>query len=114
MVIDGLTYVGIALFAALTAALSTDDAYKYIDEARLFYLRSGTQCIGAVLLALKMFRSTTFSDAKWDAKKAEEKQNTVTATITRTETSSNGTAVVKPAIMPKECPPTNPTNLNPI
>lgn len=77
MFIDGGTYVAIAFFAAVAAALSTDDAFKYIAEDRLFYMRSAAQAIGASLLALKMFRSTAFSDAKWDAKKKDEKVNGV-------------------------------------
>jgi hypothetical protein len=61
---DGLIYVLIALFGATGAALGTDDAAKYIEPATLWYAKSICNAIAASLLALKMFRSTTYSDAR--------------------------------------------------
>lgn len=61
---DGLIYVLIALFGATGAALGTDDAAKYIEPATLWYAKSICNAIAASLLALKMYRSTTYSDAR--------------------------------------------------
>lgn len=60
--IDGLTYVMIAFFGAIAAALSSDEAAKFILPTVLFWSRTVCQAIGAALLALKMFRSTTFAE----------------------------------------------------
>lgn len=60
--IDGLTYVLIAFFGAVAAALSSDEAAKFITPTILFWSRTVCQAIGAALLALKMFRSTSFAE----------------------------------------------------
>ncbi len=59
--IDGSLYVLIALFGALSAAFSTDEAAKYLHPEHLFWLRTICNVNAAWLLALKMFRSTSYS-----------------------------------------------------
>jgi|ERR1044071_10006759 hypothetical protein len=61
--IDGWTYVLIAFFGAWAAALSTDEAAKYIAPVCLFWMRSVCASLSASLLALKMFRSTAYAEA---------------------------------------------------
>lgn len=89
---DGLIYVLIALFGATGAALGTDDAAKYIEPATLWYAKSICNAIAASLLALKMFRSTTFADAK-DAQNGITKVQT-SPPIVQPE-SSTGATVAK-------------------
>lgn len=60
--IDGLTYVLIAFFGAWAATFSTEEAAKYISPQVLFWLRAVCASSGATLLAMKMFRSTSYSD----------------------------------------------------
>lgn len=62
VVIDGALYVGIAVFGALLAFFSSDDAYKYINPYFLFWAKGTTQALLASTSALKMFRSTSYSD----------------------------------------------------
>lgn len=69
---DGALYINIALFQALTAAFSSDEAAKYIEPESLFWVRTFCGVNSAWLLALKMFRSTAF--AEHQAKQAEEKE----------------------------------------
>jgi len=73
--IDGLIYVLIAFFGAASSALSQDDAAKYIEPATLWLSRNLCTAIAAALLALKMFRSTAYSDylnkIKWVEKQKE-------------------------------------------
>ena len=69
MFIDGLLYVLIAVFGAAAGMFSTDEAAKYIEPATLFWLRGFCAVNSATWLALKMFRSTAFSEHR-DAKKA--------------------------------------------
>lgn len=68
--VDGALYVLIAVFGTCITVLNSDDAYKYFNPYVLYY----SKAIGAILLAavsaLKMFRSTSYSehlDAKKDA-----------------------------------------------
>jgi hypothetical protein len=59
--LDGWLYVGVAVCAALTASLGSDEAMKYFTPDRLFGLKTITGAVGAGLLAAKMYRSTTFA-----------------------------------------------------
>jgi len=52
--IDGWTYCAIAFFGAWAAALSSDEASKYIAPVWLFWARSVCASVSASLLALKM------------------------------------------------------------
>jgi hypothetical protein len=60
--IDGFLYVSIALFGFLATAFGSDESAKYISPQALFWLRTICGASSAGLLALKMFRSTTFSE----------------------------------------------------
>jgi hypothetical protein len=83
--IDGYLYVGIAIFGAAAASFATDEAAKYVSAQWLWYLRTGCSIVSAGLLALKMFRSTTFGQHL--AEKAAQTAPTETAnTIPTTET----------------------------
>lgn len=62
--IDGWLYVGVAVCAAITASLGTDEAVKFINPEMLFKLKTITGAIGAGMLAGKMYRSTTFAQIK--------------------------------------------------
>lgn len=73
--IDGCLYVAIAWFSAWTAAFSTDEAAKYISDEALFWLRSFCATNSAMLLALKMFRSTSFGDHKKEVEKEKATTN---------------------------------------
>ena len=59
---DGTIYVSIAMFGSMAAGLSSDDAAKYISAASLWYARNICTMIAAGLLALKMYRSTSYSN----------------------------------------------------
>ena len=71
VIIDGALYVGIAFFGALTAGFGTDEAAKYVEPEKLFWIRLVCGPMGASFLALKMFRSTGY--AHHQQEKAEEK-----------------------------------------
>lgn len=59
---DGTIYVGIAIFGAIASALGSDDAAKYIDAVTLWYAKNVCTAAAAGLLALKMYRSTSYSN----------------------------------------------------
>jgi uncharacterized membrane protein len=61
--IDGLLYVLMAMTASIVAAMSTDEAAKLITVHSLFWTKTLAECIGAGAGALKMFRSTGYSDS---------------------------------------------------
>lgn len=69
MIVDAVTYVGIAVLTAFGAFLGTDDAAKYISPETLFWTKGIAHSVNGGLIALKMFRSEVFS--KWK----QEKQN---------------------------------------
>ncbi len=60
--IDGIIYALIALFTALSAAFTTDDAAKYIAPYILFWCKTGCTINSATLLAIKMYRSTAYAE----------------------------------------------------
>ena len=62
--LDGWLYVSLAFFQAATAAMGSDEAAKWVDAMFLFWVRTFTGLISASLLALKMFLSTSYGDAK--------------------------------------------------
>lgn len=83
--IDGFLYVLIAVCAFVEETLRSNDVYKYMNPYAVFYggLIIGT--IGAGGLALKMFRSTTYSD-HLDATKAAEAALLPDGTTTQQQT----------------------------
>lgn len=60
--IDGLLYCLIALFMFCQTYFAGDEAAKYISAATKFWLNGGFGAAGAVVGALKMFRSNTFAE----------------------------------------------------
>ncbi len=60
--LDGLIYVLIAFFGSWTALLGSDEAAKFISDTPLFWSRGTCTSLGAAMLALKMYRSTAYSD----------------------------------------------------
>lgn len=62
MWIDGATYVLIALFGALSSTMGSDEAAKWVEPSTLFWIRTGCTIGGASVLAIKLFRSTSFAN----------------------------------------------------
>lgn len=60
--IDGMIYGLLALFAALSSSFGSDEAIKFIKPVWLFALKTTCTSTGATLLAIKMFRSTSYSE----------------------------------------------------
>lgn len=70
VIIDGFLYVVIAVCGTILAVLTQEDAYKYVNPYILYWCKLIDEVIGSAATALKMFRSTTYSDhrAAEDAK----------------------------------------------
>lgn len=64
--IDGSTYILLAVFMFLQNHFSSDDAAKFIAPQTLFIVKGVVGAFSAMFLALKLFRSTAFSDSKTD------------------------------------------------
>lgn len=60
--IDGVLYLLIALFGAFQTFFSSEEAYKYVNPAVLFWLKCVFGSLLAGVSALKMFRSTSYAD----------------------------------------------------
>jgi hypothetical protein len=69
--IDGVLYVCIAVFVFMQSWFSSDDAYKYVNPFVIFWIKGICGTVGAAAGALKMFRSTGYSDS------LKDKQNVV-------------------------------------
>jgi hypothetical protein len=72
--LDGALYIMIAVCGAVQTFFSSDEAYKYINPYILFYIKCGAGIVLAAVGALKMFRSTTYSDHLKDKKDEETKK----------------------------------------
>lgn len=70
--LDGFIYIGMATTGVNAAMLSSDNAAKYIDPMWLFYLLWINGIADAVLLSIKMYRSTSFADHKEEKRKEGE------------------------------------------
>ncbi len=74
MILDGFIYVSIAVLGFLMTQWGSDEAGKYIGAQALFWLKTATGAGSASALALKMFRSDTYS--KWrDKQNGKENEN---------------------------------------
>lgn len=60
--LDGLLYVLIAVFIFEQEFLSSDEAYKYVSPYVIFWSKFIIGTSAAATQALKMFRSTSYSD----------------------------------------------------
>lgn len=67
--IDGLLYVWIAILTFLTTQIGSDDASKYIEAQTLFWLKTSIGTVSAAVVALKMFRSTSYADHQQEKKR---------------------------------------------
>lgn len=76
MILDATIYVTIAVAGFLMTQFGSDEAAKYIDPQALFYLKTTNGCLSAGALALKMFRSETYSKWKSNGKTHEETKPT--------------------------------------
>ena len=72
--VDGTLYVLIAVFGASVTITTSDDAYKYFNPYFLYYTRCAVEVLLAGVSALKMFRSTSYSEHIKE--KENEKANT--------------------------------------
>lgn len=68
MFIDGLIYVWLSVNSAWMGILSSDSARQFVGPITLFWANAFCITMNAGLLALKMFRSTTFADHQRDKK----------------------------------------------
>lgn len=69
--IDGLLYCLIALFTFTQGYLSGDESKKFISDFARFWVLFGVGGMATVTGALKMFRSTSYSEHQ-ENKKLEE------------------------------------------
>ena len=66
--VDGALYVLIAIFGAVMALMQSDDTYKYMNPYVCFYVKFFADIGLAGTTALKMFRSTSYSEHVADKK----------------------------------------------
>lgn len=97
VVIDGFLYVVIAICGTVLAVFTQEDAYKYVNPYILYWGKLLVEVVGSAATALKMFRSTSYSEHQ-DAKKAAENAQLPDQTqvitqqqTTKVETKSNET-----------------------
>lgn len=62
--IDGLLYIGIGALTVLIAALQSDKAALAMSPLHLWGAQTVAETINGGLLALKMFRSTSYADSR--------------------------------------------------
>jgi hypothetical protein len=70
--LDGSLYFVIALVSACLAILGSEEAVKFVNPILLFWLKFTLGGINAGFLALKMFRSTAYSEHLKDKKIKED------------------------------------------
>ncbi len=68
VVIDGTLYVAVQMLTVLSTQFATDESAKYVDPAVLFWVKIAIGELAAGVLALKMFRSTSYSDHQREKK----------------------------------------------
>lgn len=62
--VDGALYAAIGLLTAFLAAMATDQAVKFVPPMSLFWIKTVAESLNGMLLAIKMFRSTSYGDSK--------------------------------------------------
>lgn len=70
--LDGCLYMLIAICGSMVTMLNSDDAYKYFNPYVLYYSKFVVSVALAAVSALKMFRSTSYSE-HLENKKQNEK-----------------------------------------
>ena len=83
VMVDGLLYVLIALFGAMEALLNEDDSYKYNNPYFLYWSKFVIICLLSIVSALKMFRSTSYSDHLATKQAVESNQQIKTEQTTK-------------------------------
>jgi hypothetical protein len=88
VVIDGFLYVVIAVCGTITAIMTSDEVYKYMNPYMVFYFKATNEIFCAAATALKMYRSTSYSEhqAEKKAKNDLMNGNSNTTVITKQET----------------------------
>lgn len=84
VVIDGTLYVTMALFGAVEGYFTGKEAYEYVNPYAIFWIKGFCIVLLAMCMALKTFRSTTYSEHQKAKKEAAE--GDVTALKVQTET----------------------------
>lgn len=69
--IDGCLYFFISIQTAVSLSLNSEEAYKYVNPFVLYWLKNSVAWGLAGCGAIKMFRSTSYSDHQ-DAKAAKD------------------------------------------
>jgi hypothetical protein len=62
VILDGFLYVLIALFGGMEATFTSDEAFKYLNVYFIYYSKTIVVWLLEVVTAIKMFRSTSYSD----------------------------------------------------
>jgi hypothetical protein len=75
--IDGMLYALLGLFIFLQSYISSDEALKHISEGARWWTLLVVGCCATLVGAIKMFRSTAFSDHQ-EQKKAPVRSFTPT------------------------------------
>ncbi len=81
VVIDGTLYATWSALTALLAIFSGEESYKYINPYVLFWSKTILSTIVAGIGAVKMFRSTAYSDHQIQKKLVASSSETFTKTI---------------------------------
>lgn len=64
MILDGIIYVLIQMLTVLSTQFGTDETAKYVDPVSLFWIKVIIGELSAGVLALKMYRSESYSNWK--------------------------------------------------
>lgn len=94
VVIDGFLYVVIAVCGTITAIMTSDEIYKYMNPYCVFYFKGLNEILCAAATALKMYRSTSYSEHQAEVKAAQlpDKQQTTKVDTTNEKQTVNPAA----------------------
>lgn len=85
VVIDGFLYVVIAVCGTITAIMTSDEIYKYVNPYCVFYGKAVNEILTAGSTALKMYRSTSYADHTAAKKAQNDLQTGNTTTINKSD-----------------------------
>lgn len=60
--LEGLLYTAIGVSTANLGILTGDEVWKYLNAYAVFYLKWATILFNSLVVALKLFRSTSYAD----------------------------------------------------
>lgn len=86
VVLDGALYVIIAVCGTITAILTSEEVYKYMNPYFVFYFKVINEIFTAAATALKMYRSTSYADHAAEKKAKANLQTGNTEIITKQPT----------------------------